>query len=265
MPNYDSTGWFTSDPNNPLVIPDVTYNPNKPPVIPPYTSTSDFETRFKERVELERQRRMRAGLNVSEGWASPEWLNQLRNEMLQEETQKKSDELSDPNSKYYTDFTKKLKGILSGQSSLNSLLGLNRAMGLGMESSATIANEQRKAVEGKITDYAGQSAKELFQANLGQSNSLLGMGLQNTADLRNYYFQKEQYNDSKKFDWGGLAQTAGTIAGYLLAPATGGVSIPISQGLNTAIGSMNKNSQSSGYGTGRWYKDPYSGQWKYGG
>lgn len=221
MPNYGSTnsyqgyaGWQT---NNQYKPPDVT--------------TGDFETRFNARVEQERQRRWNAGMDVSDGWASPEWLNQLRNEMLQEEAQTRSDELSDPNSKYYTDYYKKLKGTLSAQSSLNSLLGLNKAMGLGMESSATIANEQRKAVEGRITDYAGESTKDLFQANLGASNSLLGMGLQNTADLRNYYFQKEQYNDSKKFDWGQLASTAGNIAGYALAPATGGASIAA----NTAI------------------------------
>src|SRR5574340_671202 len=48
--------------------------------------------------------------------------------------------LSDPNSKYYSDYYKQLKGTLSAQSSLNSLLGLNRAMGLSMGGSATIAN-----------------------------------------------------------------------------------------------------------------------------
>lgn len=191
-----------------------------------------FEQRYQAALEKERQRRLQAGIYGSD-WAnlSPEWMNQLRNEMLQQDAQTKSDELSDPNSKYYSDFTNKLKGTLSAQSSLNSLLGLNRAMGLSMSGSATIANEQRNALQGKITDYAGQASKELFQANSGQANSLLGMGLQNTADLRNYYFQKEMYNDSKKFDWGSLASTIGNIAGYALAPATGGASMLA----NTAI------------------------------
>jgi len=172
--------------------------------------------------------------------------------------------LSNPNSKYYTDYYSKLKGVLSSQSSLNSLLGLNRAMGLSMSGSSTIANEQRRATEGRITDYAGQSTKDLFQANLGASNSLLGMGLQNAQYQQGYQLQQQQYQDSKKFDWGGFASTLGQIAGIVAAPFTGGTSLIASGAIATANANMNKNSQSSGYGTGNWRKDS-SGNWSYGG
>ncbi len=176
-----------------------------------------FEERFKARVEQERQRRASIGMDVGEGWASPEWLNQLRSEMLQADAQKRSDELSDPNSKYYTDYFKKLRGTLSAQSSLNSLLGLNRAMGLSMTSSATIANEQRNALEGRITDYARQATQDFAASNIGQANSLLGLGLQNTQSMKDYYFQKEQFEASKKFDWGSLLKVGAQIGSMFLS------------------------------------------------
>ena len=237
-----------------------------PPAFTPKASLTgtDFESRFANRVEQERQRRATAGMDVGEGWASPEWLNQLRSEMLAADLQKRSDELGDPNSKYYTDYYKQLKGTLSAQSSLNSLLGLNRAMGLSMAGSATIANEQRTALEGKITDYAGTATQDFARGNIAQSNSLLGLGLQNTESLRDYYFKKQQYEDSKKFDWGSLAKTVGQFAALIPGPQQ-----PFVMGANVALqaasSNINKNSQSSGYGTGKWYKDPISGQWKYGG
>ncbi len=110
---------------------------------------------------------------------------------------KNAKELSDPNSKYYTDFQQKLKGTLSAQSSLNSLLGLNRAMGLNMSGSATIANEQRQALEGKITDYAGQATKDLFLANTQNANSLLGTYLGNQQFNLNLGQNQSQYNQTR--------------------------------------------------------------------
>lgn len=239
MPNNYNNFSIPIGQNN-FSIPIGKTNYNIPTGLPANYSTLSLEEKLKAKIEAERLRRINAGMDVSGDWASPEWINQVRNEILQESITQKSDELSDPNSKYYTDYYKQLKGTLSAQSSLNSLLGLNRAMGLGMESSATIANEQRNALEGKITDYAGQSTKNLFQSNLGASNSLLGMGLQNTADLRNYFFQKEQYNDSKKFDWAGLASTIGQIAGIVLAPATGGISSIASTALSGGMSLLKK-------------------------
>jgi hypothetical protein len=109
-------------------------------------------------------------------------------------------------------------------------------MGLSMTGSATIANEQRNALQGKITDYVGQSTQNLFQNNLGASNSLLGMGLQNSQFQQGLQFQKQQYEDASKFDWGSLLKIGGQIAGYALAPATGGASLVGSSLLNTAIG-----------------------------
>ena len=165
----------------------------------------------------------------------------------------KEKELSDPNSKYYTDYFKKLKGTLSAQSSLNSLLGLNRAMGLSMTGSATIANEQRSALEGKITDYAGQSTQSLFQNNLGASNSLLGMGLQNSQFQQGLQFQKQQYEDSQNFDWGSLLKIGGQIAGYALAPATGGTSLMANTALQGGMSFLNKpNPQFNQGGFNNW-------------
>lgn len=160
------------------------------------------------------------GEGSGQGWY-PIWANSAQGaEIKSGNIAGKIDEqqalLSDPNSKYYTDYFKKLKGTLSASTSLNSLIGLNRAMGLSMTGSATIANEQRTALEGKITDYAGQSTKDLFQSNLGASNSLLGMGLQNSQFQQGLQFQKQQYEDASKFDWGSLLGTVGNFAGYFL-------------------------------------------------
>lgn len=166
------------------------------------------------------------GEGSGQGWY-PIWKTSLKG--IETTVSKTQSELSDPNSKYYTDYYKKLKGVLSAQSSLNSLLGLNRAMGLSMTGSATIANEQRKAVEGRITDYAGQSTKDLFQGNIGQANSLLGL----QSQLWGQRFQQEQFDAAQKFDWSSFGKMAGQIAGYALAPATGGASL-----IPTAIGSF---------------------------
>jgi hypothetical protein len=184
------------------------------------------------------------GEGSGQGWY-PIWSNSQKGAELKTQAAdtKISDQqalLADPNSKYYTDYYSKLKGTLSAQSSLNSLLGLNRAMGLGMEGSATIANQQRQALQGKITDYAGQSTKDLFQANLGQSNSLLGMGLQNSQFQQGYQFQQKQYQDAQKFDWSQLASTAGNILGYALAPATGGASIFANTAIQGGMSFLNK-------------------------
>lgn len=188
------------------------------------------------------------GEGSGQGWF-PIWGNSQKGAEIKagQAEQKISDQqaqLSDPNSKYYTDYYSKLKQTLSAQSSLNSLLGLNRAMGLGMSGSATIANEQRNALQGKITDYAGQSTKDLFQANLGASNSLLGMMLQNSQFQQGLQFQNKQYEDSQKFDWGQLGSTLGNIAGYALAPATGGASMIANTAIQGGMSFLNQGQKS---------------------
>jgi len=160
------------------------------------------------------------GEGSGQGWY-PIWKDSQKGaELKAEQNESKIEDqqalLSDPNSKYYTDYYKQLKGTLSAQSSLNSLLGLNRAMGLSMSGSATIANEQRKSLEGKITDYAGKSTENLFQNNIGASNSLLGMMMQNSQFQQGLQFNKSQYEDSKKFDWSSLFGVAGKVGGYFL-------------------------------------------------
>ena len=207
-----------------------------------------------------------------DGWF-PIWKNSLKgqeaeNQQLSNNASKRESDLTNPNSKYYTDYLTKLKGTLSAQSSLNSLLGLNRAMGLSMGGSATIANEQRNALQGKITDAAVQGTQQLWQANTGQANSLLGMQFQNNQAMLNYGLQQKMYEDSKEFDWSGLAGTIGQIGGMLLAPATGGLSMLPSVAMTTANSFNHRAPQGSTQrgGTGRYVNNwnpntynPYGG------
>jgi hypothetical protein len=170
------------------------------------------------------------------GWY-PVWKDSLAGqEIMSQQTQdtitQREKDLSDPNSKYYTDYYKQLKGTLSAASSPASFLALNRASGLGVEGSATIANSQRKTLEGKISDYATTGMQNLFQANTSGATSLLGLQQNNNQFQQSLAFNKQQYEDSKKFDWGSLLKIGGQIAGMALAPATGGASLAASNVLS---------------------------------
>lgn len=85
-------------------------------VSPTIDPNAPFEERFKQRVEQEKQRRQRVGLNTGEGWASPSWLEQLRNEMQAEDTQRTITNLQNPESgsgldyKYFADL---LRGYIA--------------------------------------------------------------------------------------------------------------------------------------------------------
>lgn len=107
-------------------------------------------------------------------------------------------DLSDPNSKYYKDFSDKLKSTLSAGTSVQSLLAFNKSMGLGTEASATIANEQNKANLAKINDSVIQATKDLYASNTGNAinannsilNYLLGVAQMNQ--------NQSQYNQTRK-------------------------------------------------------------------
>lgn len=181
---------------------------------------------------------------ASSGWF-PIWKNsgggqELVNQNLANQAGKREADLTNPNSKYYTDYLAKLKGTLSASSSLNSLLGLNKAMGISQAGSATLANEQRKAIEGRNADYATQATQQLWQSNTGQANSLLGMQLGNTQQMMDYYRQKQMYEDSQKFDWGQLIQPLATLAGTLIAPGVGTAA-------GSAVGGMIGNATRSNF------------------
>ena len=107
-------------------------------------------------------------------------------------------DLTDPKSKYYKDFSDKLKGTLSAGTSVQSLLAFNKSMGLGTEASATIANEQNKANLAKINDSVIQATKDLYASNTGNAinanNSILNYLLGVTQMNQN----QSQYNQTRK-------------------------------------------------------------------
>lgn len=121
-----------------------------------------FEERYKLRIEQERQRRQSVGLDTGEGWASPQWLEQLRNEMLAEDSQRKLEDLQNPQSgsgldyKYFADILKNY--IATGDPNLSrykqSLYGdVNRSFDKG----ATTLRENL-AGSGMLRSGAGQNA-----------------------------------------------------------------------------------------------------------
>lgn len=128
------------------------------------------------------------------------------------------EELSDPNSEYYQEFRQNLMKTLSAAApTTNSLLGMARAGGLGVGSSATIANEQRKATEGRIADYAGKATTGAYLEGSGQANQILQTALSGNLSYQQLMEQMRQFNESQPtigdYIGGGLATVGGLLLG----------------------------------------------------
>lgn len=132
------------------------------------------------------------------------------------------DQYTNPNSSYYKNIGKQIRNQLTGAFSPNSILALTVAMG----GSPSQAAEQMKALEGRIGDKAGSLMNEYYLNASGQANSLLGMYSNLSQFQEQQRHQIEQYRDQQRNSlFGDIAGAVGQIAGYALAPATGGGSM----------------------------------------
>ena len=159
------------------------------------------------------------GEGSGQGWY-PIW--RTESEMAALPLQKFSEELSNPNSKYYKDYSDRLKRTLSAGTSTESLLALNKGMGLGSESSALIANEQNKANIAKINDAVTNASKDLFLSNTGNALNATNSVLSNAQFNQNINFQKDMYNKQKSDSI--LNNVLSLVGGIGATIATGGLS-----------------------------------------
>ena len=144
--------------------------------------------------------------------------NQNQYQDIMDKLSARYEELSDPNSEYYQEFRQNLMKTLSAAApTTNSLLGMARAGGLGVGSSATIANEQRKATEGRIADYAGKATTGAYLEGSGQANQILQAGLSGNLSYQQLMEQMRQFNESQPtmgdYIGGGLATAGGLLLG----------------------------------------------------
>ena len=166
----------------------------------------------------------------------PIWYSET--EYAQSRLDERISELTNPNSGYYKSIGKTIRNTLSGAYSPNSILALTIAQG----GSASQAAEQMKALEGRMSDTAGNLMNQYYLGASGQANSLLGLYSTNAQFLEQQRHALEQYKDQqRKGIFGDVLSTVGQIAGYALAPATGGASILAAQGLSLLSGGGSGN------------------------
>jgi len=164
----------------------------------------------------------------------PVWKQET--EMAQSKIESQIDQYTNPNSNYYKSIGKQIRNQITGAFSPNSLLALTAAMG----GSPSQAAEQMKAMEGRIGDTTSNLMNQYYLGASGQANSLLNTyaGLSQFQEQQRH--ELEQYKDQeRKGLFGDIAGAVGQVAGYALAPSTGGASLAASSFLGS--GGSNQN------------------------
>ena len=114
--------------------------------------------------------------------------------------------LNNPNSNYYGQANRNLLNTLNASTpTVNSLLGIQMALGGSYKSSLQAAQQQRKAIETRNAERANQGTNQLYAGSQGNAlNALQG--------AENAY----QYQDSQPGFLDYLAAPISTIAGNYL-------------------------------------------------
>jgi len=129
----------------------------------------------------------------------------------------------DPSSQIFQQFGAQLQERLNQASpTLNSLLGLQRAGGLGIGPSTAIATEQREAIEARNRAQAASGQRDLFTGLAGTGAGLIGQGMQGFTQLAQLQEQRRQFDESQPSFLGELGRIAGFGAGSLLGGPFGG-------------------------------------------
>ena len=145
---------------------------------------------------------------------------QMKNELgLNNEYEK----YSDPDSEYYQTFRKDLTRDLTEAVSPDSLLGALMAAGGGYQGSQAIANQQYKAAQGRIKDYAGRATKDFYRQNQGIVTGIIGMKNDNNKWKQDFLERRRQYNEQNN---NLIPQVLNIGAGILGGWAGGGLSKP---------------------------------------
>ena len=152
----------------------------------------------------------------------------------------------DPNSQIYQQFGQQLQERLNTASpTLNTLLGFQRASGVGGGAGTAIANEQRQAIEARNASAASSGQRDFFLQNQQQGAGLLGQSAQGFGNLSNTFQQQRQFNQSQTNLGEQFGQIGFGLAGSLLGGPAGGMlggflgNQLFGGGNNTAWGSAN--------------------------
>lgn len=141
-------------------------------------------------------------------------------------------QLRNPSSQYYRNINQQVRDNLSSVYNPNSLLAVARATGLSSGGASTIVNQQRRAQEKRINEYANQATNTAFTNATGQATGLLGLAQQGTLGMGQLNLgsgqldlereklleQRRQFNESQP----GFLDYAGALGGSLLGSALGG-------------------------------------------
>ena len=120
--------------------------------------------------------------------------------------------LSNPSSQYYQRANQDIMGNLNASSpTINSLLGVQMAMGGSYKGSLEAAKKQRQGIETRNAETANRGTNQLYVGSQGQANQAL-QGAQGAYE----------YEDSQPGFWDYLAGPISTVAGAL-APGVGGL------------------------------------------
>src|SRR5574343_265813 len=147
-----------------------------------------------------------------------------KSEYAQGQIDEQLKQYTDPNSDYYKAINKQISQAVSGAYSPNSLLALTVAMG----GSPAQAQEQMKAMEGRVTATVSDLTNQYYLGASQQATSLIGMSMNNAQWQQQFRAQMEQYKQAKRDSWtNSLLGFGAQVAGYALAPATGGASLAL--------------------------------------
>jgi hypothetical protein len=127
---------------------------------------------------------------------------------------------------------------------------LLQALGYGNQTANTNAATQLGALGGlaQLVYPLGSAANSSFQSALNQLDSVASQNAQMELQAR---MANAQAQNSKKSPWGSIAGAALGVGGALLAPFTGGLSIPIGAALGSGVsGALGGGGGGGGYSGG---------------
>jgi len=133
-----------------------------------------------------------------------------------------SDQFLNPQSQFFQS-ARSLAGQAFGREGTGTLLSLLQAGGGNFGASQVQAEASRRGGEGRRNDQLNLFLKQLFQQNLGLGVGLLGQAQQSDLDQQGI---AEQIR-SNRANEPGFLDFLGTVAGFGLAPFTGGASLAI--------------------------------------
>lgn len=145
--------------------------------------------------------------------------------------------LSNPNSQYYKKGYTQLNNTLNATSpTINSLLGIQMALGGSYKSSIASANQQRRNQMTRNSETAQQGMNQLFLNSQGQALNAL-QGAQSAYE----------YEDSQPGFWDYVAGPLAAVAGTALAGPIGGL---LAGGTSVLSSNYSKGGQgANSYGT----------------